>query len=496
MQAFSYRLTDVSRHGIRDRANRWLVVHSPTRQEIADLFAVVDGAKSTAPCVRQASSPEPWAVLDREQLATATEIAIFTAEPRSFPRFDAGPFFTTADLLSLPAPSVRRDQSAAPGESVVSRITLVDVLRGFALFGVVVSNVAVVWGTGAGLIPESALDVRLGYLQAYLITGKFLALFSLLFGVSFGLYLRRTQGQQQSIIPRDLRRLGILLLIGALNRVLFGTDILMTYAVLGVVLLLFRNASDRTLIFGAALAIGLPELWRALAAFIGYQPAPAPVSRAERLRLATDGPWLELVRIRAIMLGRWWNELLRSASYLSLFLLGLWAARRQLLDRPDLHGLLLRRLWWGGLVLTILGFAAQAALRPGLAGGDDALTNVVAILWPATTFVQGIAYGAGIALLWLAGGRVRAVLALLGPAGRMALTNYLSVSIMITVVVLTTHTYGRVSVTMASVVGLLFWLMQVAWSTWWLRRRNFGPFEWLWRRLAYGPGWPVLARAT
>ena len=39
-------------------------------------------------------------------------------------------------------------------------------------------------------------------------------------------------------------------------------------------------------------------------------------------------------------------------------------------------------------------------------------------------------------------------------------------------------------------------LMQVAWSTWWLRRFEFGPFEWLWRRLAYGPKWPVLARAT
>lgn len=379
---------------------------------------------------------------------------------------------------------------------MVSRITLVDVLRGFALSGVVVSNVAVIWGSGSGLIPVSALDLRVGYLQSYLITGKFLALFSLLFGVSFGLYLRQARGQQHSIIPRYLRRLGILLLIGALNRVLFGADILMTYAVLGVVLLLFRNATDRTLIIGAVLAIGLPELWRTLAATIGYQPAPSPLSRAERLQLATEGPYLELVRFRAIMLGRWWNELLRNASYLSLFLLGLWAARKQLLDRPDLHGLLLRRLWWGGLLLTVLGFAAQAALRPALASGDKWSALTFAIVWPATTFIQAITYGAGIALLWLAGGRMRDVLALLGPAGRMALTNYLSVSIIFTVIVLTTRTYGRVSLTVASLAGLLLWLTQVAWSTWWLRRHDFGPFEWLWRKLAYGPRSPELARAT
>lgn len=379
---------------------------------------------------------------------------------------------------------------------MASRLTLVDALRGFALSGVVLSNVAVVWGAGAGLIPESALDVRVGYVLAYLITGKFLALFSLLFGVSFGLYLRRSRDQQASIIPRYLRRLGILLVIGALNRVLFGTDILMTYAVLGMVLLLFRNASDRTLIVCAVLAIGLPELWRAIASSIGYQPAPSPLNRAERLRLATEGLYFELVRYRAIMLGRWWNELLRNAAYLSLFLFGFLAARRQLLESPDEHRVLWRRLWWGGLAFTLLGFVAQAALRPVLAGGDRWAGLTFAILWPATTFVQGITYGAGIVLLWLAGGRVRAVLEWLGPAGRMALTNYLSVNIIITIVVLTTRTYGRVGLGIASVAGVLLWLLQIAWSGWWLRRHDVGPFEWLWRKTAYGAKWPVPARAT
>ena len=369
---------------------------------------------------------------------------------------------------------------------MVSRLTLVDALRGFALFGVVVSNVAVLWGSGSGLITDSALDRQVGYVQAYVVTGKFLALFSLLFGVSFGLYLRRALGQQQPVIPRYLRRLGILFLIGAVHRLLFGTDILMTYAVLGVVLLLFRNASDRTLIVGAVLAIGLPELWRAISGWIGYQPPPSPVTRAERLKLATEGPYLELVRVRAINLGRWWNELLRSGAYLSLFLFGLWAARRQLFDRPEQHGVVWRRLWWGGLALTLLGFAAQSVLRPLLAGGEKWVSIAFAVAWPATTFVQAITYGAGVTLLWLRGGRVRGMLEFLGPAGRMALTNYLSVSIIITLVVTMTRTYGQVSLTVASAIGVLLWFMQVAWSTWWLRRHDAGPFEWLWRRLAYG----------
>jgi uncharacterized protein len=367
-----------------------------------------------------------------------------------------------------------------------NRVTLVDTIRGFALFGVVVSNVAVVWGSGAGSLRESALDSRIGYLEAYLITGKFLALFSLLFGVSFGLYLRRCSEQEQPATARYLRRLGILLLIGAVNRAFLGPDILMTYAVLGAVLLLFRNASDRVLLLAAVIALGVPELWHAVAGWIGYQPPPSPVSRAERLRLATEGPYLELVRMRAFMLLGWWRELLRQGSYLTLFLLGVWAARRHLLDRPDEYRPLLRKLWWGGLALTALGFAVQAGLRPRLSDGGTWIRVAFAIVWPATTFVQGLSYGAGIALLWARGGRWREVLALLSPAGRMALTNYLAVSMIFTIVVLITRTYSRVDVATASGAGVILWVMEVAWSRWWLRRHNLGPLEWIWRKLANG----------
>src|SRR5262245_50022359 len=251
---------------------------------------------------------------------------------------------------------------------MTNRVPLVDSLRGFALFGVVVSNVAVVWGSGAALVPASPLDTRIGTLEAYLVTGKFLALFSLLFGLSYGLYFDRVAHETRPTIPRYLRRVTILFVIGALHRTFFGTDILMTYAVLGAVLILFRNTSDRALLVAAIAILGVPEIWRAVAGWIGYQPKSI-VSRAVRLQLATEGPYLELVRVRGLMLTQWWSELLRNGSYLSLFLLGFWAARKHLLDRPDERRQLLQWLFWGGLALTLLGFAAQAVLRPVLAGG-------------------------------------------------------------------------------------------------------------------------------
>lgn len=360
-------------------------------------------------------------------------------------------------------------------------------MRGFALFGVAVSNVAVFAGTGAIPGPQSPLDAQVGLLTSYLVTGKFLALFALTFGLSFGLYLRRCDERAEPASARFLRRLGGLLLIGAVHRVLFGADILMTYAVLGVVLLLLRNASDRVLLLGAVCSLALPDLWRALAEWLHYRPPPPILGRAERIRLAVEGPYLELVRVRTIMLTGWWLEFLRQGlGYLPLFLLGLWAARKQLLDsgerRPLLHA-----ACWGGLSLAVCGFVAQAGLRPALATGPGFWTQTAfGIVWTATTFVQAIGYGAGLALLWSRVGRARRLLGLLVPAGRMALTNYLTISVLVTLVVTATGSYARLPFAAAAACGILIWLIELAMSEWWLRRHYLGPVEWLWRSMTYG----------
>ena len=117
-------------------------------------------------------------------------------------------------------------------------------------------------------------------------------------------------------------------------------------------------------------------------AMVATKPAIPPIaSRAVRTRLATEGPYLELVRIRTLMLAQWWTELLRNGSYLSLFLFGFWAARRHVLDLAEEHRVLLRRMWWGGLTLTLGGFAAQEALRPALAGGAAWVSVAFGIVW-------------------------------------------------------------------------------------------------------------------
>ena len=365
------------------------------------------------------------------------------------------------------------------------RLTLVDALRGFALLGVIASNAVVLTGAGATGGPGSTLDRQIGEWSAYLVTNKFLSLFALLFGASFGLYLVRSGEAGRAAGPPFLRRLLILLLIGAAHRTLAGVDILMTYAILGAVLLLFRSASDRVLIVAAVASLGLPELWRAASQAAGYQPPPPLVPRAERLRLAIEGPYLDLVAVRARMLTRWWHGFLsQDTAYLALFLTGYCMSRRRLFQDPGAHHHTWRVLFWGALAITIAGHVAQSAIRPMLSGGSPQLRAIFGIVWTTTASVQGIAYAAGFVLLWVSSARARRALEWLAPAGRMALTNYLAPSILITAIVTQANLYGRVNVAPAFALGVVLWALLACCSAVWLRRHHTGPAEWLWRTLA------------
>lgn len=363
------------------------------------------------------------------------------------------------------------------------RVGVVDALRGFALFGVVVSNVAVIWG--AGLTAESTLDRWVGIVESYVVTGRFMSLFSLLFGISFGLYLHNASQTGTFNAARYLRRLAILFVIGVVNRILLGPDILMTYAVFGVILLGLRHASDRTLAVAIVLAVVAPACVQAGLDGVGYRPGPPIVPRAERLRLAVEGEYIALVRVRALMMAGWWRELItNNLAYLSLFLFGLLVTRRHLFSEPSRQRRQLRYGLLAAAAITLAGFAAQSVLRPLSRGGSSLIRESFGVAWELTVFAQAVAYSAAFGLLWMTG--AQRVLQGLAPAGRMPLTNYIGASLVATLLVLATHSFGRLSVTAASAAGVLIWCLSLWWSAVWFRRHSIGPLEWLWRRLSTG----------
>jgi uncharacterized protein len=149
------------------------------------------------------------------------------------------------------------------------RIPALDVLRGVAVAGILFANVLVFFGLvflppdRAAALPTAEADAVVRFLERILVEGKFYSIFSLLFGIGFGLQLAR--GGEQAL-PLFRRRLRILLAIGAAHAFLIWSgDILMLYALLGFILPWFARKSDRALLRWIVILLAIPILLYAAA---------------------------------------------------------------------------------------------------------------------------------------------------------------------------------------------------------------------------------------
>ncbi|NOK35472.1 DUF418 domain-containing protein [Corallococcus exercitus] len=421
-----------------------------------------------------------------------------------------------------PAPSAVSSPSAEarPVDSS-ERLALLDTLRGFALCGVFISNV-MVWFSGRVFLPReqvlaamnnaSLVDTVAWQVFSTLVAGKFITLFSFLFGLGFAVQMGRAEARGASITPLYVRRLGVMLVMGLSHLFLiwYG-DVLSTYAVLGFGLLLFRRRSDRTLLISALLlALGwsvvsvailkLPQLMadtpEAGAALLKAANEKSAAIKAETLAAFTNGSWLDAVKATGHFFFRDYFPLLLSIllPVFGRFLLGLLAGRRRIFhDVPQHLGLFRRLLGWG-LVAGVIGSGSGLVLQQLML--KQVFTPETLPKWVAFAMAPlrnlgelGFAavYVSGITLLFQRATWQRA-LGLLAPAGRMALTNYLSQSI---ISVLFFYGYGLGFITKlgpAACVAycLTIFCVQVAWSHLWLSRFRFGPAEWVWRSLTYG----------
>jgi uncharacterized protein len=173
---------------------------------------------------------------------------------------------------------------------------------------------------------------------------------------------------------------------------------------------------------------------------------------------------------------------------LGLFLLGLWAGRRRVLENVSAHRAAFRRVTAWGFAVSIPANVAlevarstwsyqTAAARPWLFPVVTAL-QVLAVVPLAAAYVSAV-----VQLLERAAWRER--LAAFAPVGRMALTNYLSQTVVCVLVFYGGGLVGRIDPAPAAGIALAVFAAQVAWSRWWLARFHFGPMEWLWRSLTY-----------
>ncbi|ATB26598.1 DUF418 domain-containing protein [Melittangium boletus] len=404
------------------------------------------------------------------------------------------------------------------------RVLLLDVLRGFALGGVFVSN-AYMHLSGNGLLPRergqalkaSWWDATADFLFEQLLAGKAMALFSFLFGLGFAVQLGRAEARGASIVRVYSRRLGVLLLIGLLHRfALWYGDVLAMYAVTGFALLLFRGLPHRNLlvwglalIFGGSLAVSavlkLVPLWASspdvVRDFAQENMAHSRLIRAQTLAAFQSGDYLTMARANLdFSLSFTFRPLQVSHMLVTLgrFLLGLLAGRLLLFQDVERHRPLFRRLFgWGlgaALVGSVAGWLIPRLLKSGTLPSSLNLPwrVIQPSIWELSVLGLAAVYAAGLSLLFVRP-RWRRGLSLLAPAGQMALTNYLSQTVISQFVF---YGYGfslMGKLGAASCLALMSGLfaVQVPLSHLWMARFRFGPVEWLWRTLTYGQRQPM-----
>ncbi len=394
------------------------------------------------------------------------------------------------------------------------RIISLDVLRGFALLGILISNMLYFsqpvelngLRNGAWLTP---VDWVVDWISVFLVEGKFYPLFALLFGLGFSIQLDRASSRGQNLSATYSRRLAILMGFGLLHGIfIWEGDILLAYAISGFALLLFRNCKTLTISVWAVALILLPAL-AILAGGVGILllSQNPDIARSMREEMA-DNPHEKLERIKAFVTGNYLDAISYRLSelllhvlatmvfapvFLGLFLLGLLAGRKRFLtDVAKNKRFLVRVMIVGGLLGLVGNFLGAWMIMAGSAQMDFGSffvgTGIISIFGIGLT----AAYVAGLVLLI----HRRPKLASLPPlaaVGQMALTNYLLQSLIATTIF---YGYGlglggEIGRLATIGIGLLIFAAQVLLCMVWLKYFRSGPMEWLWRSITYNTRQPM-----
>lgn len=366
------------------------------------------------------------------------------------------------------------------------RIHALDILRGFALWGMIVVHFHQRVNTEA-----AGLEGLIGWVTWVGIEAKSWATFAFLFGVGFAVLMRRLESRQTPAAAFYLRRLLVLGLFGIVAEAAFGFHVLLDYAIWGLPLLLLYRLPTRWLLLTALLAAAANPVISAGIALHWWPGLPAPAKAARELWIAMqaagrEGSFLQLLAARFEFMQVKYFALptfIPGATFV-LFVLGMLALRSGLIDDPRRHVRLITSWMAFGFASWALYWAVLFQIPGGrFAPIDWQVRNgfgVVTEQWLCFTFIGGMLLLLAYRPQW----RVR--LHWVGTAGRMALTNYMLQAAALDFIV---SGYG-LSLRLRPAVGIIaaaaLFAGEVLFSRWWLARYRFGPCEWVWRSLTYG----------
>jgi len=386
------------------------------------------------------------------------------------------------------------------------RIVSIDLLRGVAVLGILIMNIQHFSMPAAAYINPTAygdlagLNKWVWIISHMLASGKFMGIFSILFGAGILLFTQRAELKGLNSAALHYRRMGWLLLFGLMHAYLLWTgDILVSYSLCGMLVFLFRNKRATSLIriafafFLAPIIIDLFFVWS-----IPYWPdetlqftleswAPGAEKLQHHLDVYRSG-WMEQMELRvpgAIFMQTSYFMMRPFWRVIALMLLGMALFKREVLSCGRSSRFYLRMALIGlvtGYLLSGLGvylnFKNQWTMEFSMfLGAQFNYVGSVGVALAYTALVMLFSKSTGYAGLK----------SMFSAVGRMAFTNYILMTLLCTLLFYGHGfgLYGSVERKLQVIIVLAIWILITIFSSLWLRRFRFGPLERIWRRLSY-----------
>lgn len=379
--------------------------------------------------------------------------------------------------------------------SKAPRIEVVDALRGFAVMAILLVHslehfIFPVYPTDQ---PEwlAILDEGVFNTVFTLFAGKSYAIFALLFGFTFYIQCHNQEKKGKDFGYRFLWRLVLLLGFATLNAAFFPAgDVLLLFAVVGLVLFLVRKWSDKAILITAILFLLQPIEWYHYIAYLFNSAHALPDLEVgamyKEVATYTEEGNLWIFLWKNITLGQkaslfWAIGAGRFLQTAGLFLLGLYIGRKQLFVTTDAH----LRFWVKSLIIAAICFAPLYQLKEIIMQCDSGLikqtVGTAFDMWQklAFTFVLMASF-----VILYQKDKFKSAVSDLRFYGKMSLTNYITQSIMGAIVYFPFGLYlaPHCGYTLSLLIGIVLFLLQVRFCKWWLKNHKQGPLENIWHK--------------
>jgi uncharacterized protein len=386
------------------------------------------------------------------------------------------------------------------------RIQSLDVLRGFALLGILLMNMQAYAMIKAAYMNPTCFGEFTGINRVVwaahhiLADLKFMTLFSMLFGAGVVLVAQRAEAAGKSSAALHYQRMFWLFVIGMIHAYGFWyADILVTYALCGFGVYLFRKLPPLWLAILGSLSLIPPSAIFLFAQFT--MPFWSPESLAQ---LAADWrPQVEQVRAEVAAYRGGWGEQATFRTpytlYMQAFLIPIWFSWRagglMLIGMALLKSGLLtaERPRWVYVTMALTGLALGLPLiLAGVVFNFAADWSVDYSMFLGYQFNYWGSVGVALAymalvMLLVKAGTLSWLQRGLAAMGRTALTNYLSQTLICTTLFYGHGLgwFGQVERWQQFLIAVIILAAQMMVSVFWLKRFRFGPMEWVWRSLTY-----------